>query len=217
MHPAPSTNQAVAGPWSTKASPARRGCALTVLSLRFGMAGGRTARGNGGLGSNPVTSLAMGCSTFGGRLSLVAMPVQRPMTGKHDGDLWLHWQYSVLDLPIGSVPNWGLILENPTTRTITWTSGPLAVTAKLRSLPSRETIRTGSLHAALVAGPAIRHSMSPGEARDVLVTVAITKDHLARLALGTYELTLDFDSFLSVASGLPEPLTLRVGIDPQDH
>ncbi len=132
-----------------------------------------------------------------------------PEPGQPSGELWLHWKRPVIEVPVGTDPDWGLVLENPTDRVIAWDGGVLVVEGTLQEVPSDRTVNTLGLRTGVLA-IAIKHSLSPGDVREIGVSLPIAEADLARLAVGRYKLAIRPAFLMQVIAEVPEPLTLRV-------
>jgi hypothetical protein len=123
--------------------------------------------------------------------------------------LLLRWRSSVLRSPVGSLPQWGLVLENPMHYTVDWNGGVLAVEGALTQVASKRVIRTPKV-AALFAAPAISYAIAPGEALDVQISLPISREDLTNLQPGLYELAVGPVVLMPIVTLPPAPLVINV-------
>jgi hypothetical protein len=119
----------------------------------------------------------------------------------------IHWAKPSIDISSGTLPEWGLVLENPLTQTIRWDGGPIVAYGALRRLSGNEVVR--GAFASTYPAVAMHHVMKPGELRPVYFTVHLVDDELKDLIPGRYEATIASCKFPE-PSQYPPPLLLTV-------
>lgn len=122
--------------------------------------------------------------------------------------LRLRWLRPIIAITPGSIPEGGLLVENPEKNTVRWTGAELCAICSLQTHTGRTII--GSGHPLGISAVAKGYSMYPGECRPVpLALRQIKDDDLRQLEAGRYKVVID-RCMIPSPMELPEPLHLTV-------